>query len=211
MKSKSQLIQENLLAELEKVSEIEFFKKAGKAVSGVATGLDKLSNLGKKIQDYDPAKPTVKKTKDEFGADGVQRNISDTGKAIDDLQALNRLRPDARQDAIIKTQSPEQQIIARKSQLMKKHRMTPDKLEKAQQEKSEKAAIAKSISRQKKKRPSGIATGIAKSAPVAPTPVPGQKAKANKQSKLPAIGGILPTDPRYPALAAKVAAAEKNK
>lgn len=210
MKSKAQLIQENLLAELEKVSEIEFFKKAGKAVSGVATGLDKLSNLGKKIQDYDPSKPS-KKTKDEWGDIGVQRNISDTGKAIDDLQAINRLTPADRQDAIIKKQSPEKQIISRKSQLMKKQGMDPEKLEKARQEKVEKAAIAKSIARQKKKRPSSIATGIAKSTPVAPTPVPGQKAKATKQSKLPAIGGILPTDPRYPALAAKVAAAEKNK
>jgi len=211
MKSKAQLIQENLLAELEKVSEIEFFKKAGKAVSGVATGLDKLSNLGKKIQDYDPSKPS-KKTKDEWGDIGVQRNISDTGKAIDDLQAINRLTPADRQDAIIKKQSPEKQIISRKSQLMRKQRMTPDKLEKARQEKVEKAAIAKSISRNRKKAPaSGIGAGIAKA-----TPVPGQQVKPTrptpaKSSKLPAIGGILPTDPRYPALAAKVAAAEKNK
>jgi hypothetical protein len=211
MKSKAQLIQENLLAELEKVSEIEFFKKAGKAVSGVATGLDKLSNLGKKIQDYDPSKPS-KKTKDEWGDIGVQRNISDTGKAIDDLQAINRLTPADRQDAIIKKQSPEKQIISRKSQLMRKQRMTPDKLEKARQEKAEKAAIAKSISRNRKKAPaSGIGAGIAKA-----TPVPGQQVKPTrptpaKSSKLPAIGGILPTDPRYPALAAKVAAAEKNK
>ena len=180
MKSKAQLIQENLLAELEKVSEIEFFKKAGKAVSGVATGLDKLSNLGKKIQDYDPSKPSVKKS------------------AAD---------PQATWDANQK----EIEQAARKSQLMKKQGMDPEKLEKARQEKVEKAAIAKSIARQKKKRPSSIATGIAKSTPVAPTPVPGQIAKATKQSKLPAIGGILPTDPRYPALAAKVAAAEKNK
>ena len=211
MKSKAQIIQENLLAELEKVSEIEFFKKAGKAVSGVATGLDKLSNLGKKIQDYDPSKPS-KKTKDEWGDIGVQRNISDTGKAIDDLQAINRLTPADRQDAIIKKQSPEKQIISRKSQLMRKQRMTPDKLEKARQEKAEKAAIAKSISRNRKKAPaSGIGAGIAKA-----TPVPGQQVKPTrptpaKSSKLPAIGGILPTDPRYPALAAKVAAAEKNK
>ena len=181
MKSKAQIIQENLLAELEKVSEIEFFKKAGKAVSGVATGLDKLSNLGKKVQDYDPAKPTVKKT----SAEDPQASWAAKQKEIEDT--------------------------ARKSQLMKKQGMDPEKLEKARQEKVEKAAIAKSIARQKKKRPSSIATGIAKSAPVAPTPVPGQKAKANKQPELPSIGGILPTDPRYPALAAKVAAAEKNK
>ena len=57
MKSKAQLIQESLLAE------IEFFKKAGKAVSSVATGLDKLSKFGKTVQDYDPSKPTsVKKS-----------------------------------------------------------------------------------------------------------------------------------------------------
>ena len=206
MKSKAQLIQESLLAE------IEFFKKAGKAVSSVATGLDKLSKFGKTVQDYDPSKTSVKKTKDEFGAAGVQRNISDTGKAIDDLQALNRLRPDARQDAIIKKQSPEQQIISRKSQLMKKQGMTPAKLEKARQEKASRQAVAKSISRNRKKAPaSGIGAGIAKA-----TPVPGQQVKPTrptpaKSSKLPTIGGMLPTDPRYPALAAKIAAAEKNK
>ena len=48
------------------------------------------------------------------------------------------------------------------------------------------------------------------------TPVPGQQAKpaqpaATRTKKLPTIGGMLPTDPRYPALAAKIAAAEKNK
>jgi len=181
MKSKAQIIQENLLAELEKVSEIEFFKKAGKAVSGVATGLDKLSNLGKKIQDYDPAKPTVKKT----SAEDPQASWEAKQKEIEDT--------------------------ARKAALKKKLGKSSADIAQYRKEKAEKAAIAKSISRQKKKRPSSIATGIAKSVPVAPTPVPGQKAKANKQPELPAIGGILPTDPRYPALAAKVAAAEKNK
>lgn len=178
MKSKAQLIQESLLAE------IEFFKKAEKAVSSVATGLDKLSKFGKTVQDYDPSKPSklsVKKTPAE------------------DPQAAW----DAKQKEI--------EDVARKAALKKKLGKSSADIARYRKEKAEKAAIAKSISRQKKKRPGSIATGIAKSAPVAPTPVPGRKAKASKQPKLPAIGGILPTDPRYPELAAKVAAAEKNK
>mgnify|MGYP001074565869 CR=1 FL=1 len=184
MKSKAQIIQENLLAELEKVSEIEFFKKAGKAVSGVATGLDKLS----KIQNYDPAKPTVKKKPEEDPLAKLQAKWDAEQKEIEDAAPA-----------------------ARKAMLMKKLGKSSADIAQYRKEKVEKAAIAKSIARQKKKRPSSIATGIAKSTPVAPTPVPGQKAKATKQSKLPTIGGILPTDPRYPALAAKIAAAEKNK
>jgi len=175
MKSKAQLIQESLLAE------IEFFKKAGKAVSSVATGLDKLSKFRKTVQDYDPSKPSVKKTPAE--------------------------NPQAAWDA----KQKEIEDVARKAALKKKLGKSSADIARYRKEKAEKAAIAKSISRQKKKRPGSIATGIAKSAPVAPTPVPGRKAKASKQPKLPAIGGILPTDPRYPELAAKVAAAEKNK
>ncbi len=95
---------------------------------------------------------------------------------------------------------------------MKKQGMTPAKLEKARQEKASRQAVAKSISRNRKKAPaSGIGAGIAKA-----TPMPGQQVKPTrptpaKSSKLPTIGGMLPTDPRYPALAAKIAAAEKNK
>ena len=179
MKSKAQLIQESLLAE------IEFFKKAGNAVAGIAKGLDTVSNLGKKVNDYDPSKtvkPSVKKP-----------------AAVD---------PQATWDA----KQKEIDQAARKSQLMKKQGMTPAELEKARQEKASRKAVAKSISRNRKKAPaSGIGAGIAKA-----TPVPGQQAKpaqpaATRTKKLPTIGGMLPTDPRYPALAAKIAAAEKNK
>ena len=171
MKSKSQLIQESLLAELEKVNEIDFFKKAGKAVAGVATGLDKLSKFGKTVANYDPSKPSATNSKavDPYAAHAAKQ------KEIDDAVRKSKAKPNRTGG----------KVAGKVSQ-------TPN-------------AIRKRAARDAKKS-SSIATGISQ-AKVTPTAVPGAK----KKTKLPSIGGILPTDPRYPALAAKIAAADKNK